>query len=589
MDKPWRKYYKPHAEKEVLNAPTDQTVWDVIEKSLYEHIDIPAIEYFGKVISRKTFIDHVYLWAKVFRKLGVKEDEVVAYYGPFMPDTCYMIFALNMLGACPYFLKLAITPEALAEETKECRLAIVFDQMWDKVSGEFSKDRFEKVIIAKITDAMPSPKKQIVSVLSGAKGGVRIPKAQKYISVPEARKLAGGDPGDGKVPFAPGRKAFITSSSGTTLGGIVKGVVATNESAVTQLYMAAASGCQYFPGERCLNHFPPTAATSLNILFMLPLFRGMTVVMDPRVSEKDFYNQVTKYHANVICTTGSAWEAFFNRVARNMEKGMKYDFSYAKSWVVGGEGTSVTCFKKWQKLMKKAGSDRGVASAYGASEVFASACSEFADVRYNFSKPIMSVGIPFVGITAGVFDSKGNECSYNQRGELWIKSPSAMKEYYRKPDLTSRTMIDGWIHTGDQAEIDENGFVYIWGRKDDTVKLPDGREIYLFDIEHRIKEKPYIDDAAVLQLPGSHGEINVVVHIAWDQSAKESDAADHLAELNQEILKYEPGVRVCAYAIHDGMLPYSPTTLKRDRHKMADQRDGLVRIADGKLVSVSLS
>ena len=177
MDKPWLKYYKPHAEKEVLNAPTDQTVWDVIEKSLYEHIDIPAIEYFGKVISRKTFIDHVYLWAKVFRKLGVKEDEVVAYYGPFMPDTCYMIFALNMLGACPYFLKLAITPEALAEETKECRLAIVFDQMWDKVSGEFSKDRFEKVIIAKITDAMPSPKKQIVSVLSGAKGGSRIPKA----------------------------------------------------------------------------------------------------------------------------------------------------------------------------------------------------------------------------------------------------------------------------------------------------------------------------------------------------------------------------------------------------------------------------
>ena len=44
MDKPWLKYYKPHAEKEVLNAPTDQTVWDVIEKSLYEHIDIPAIE-----------------------------------------------------------------------------------------------------------------------------------------------------------------------------------------------------------------------------------------------------------------------------------------------------------------------------------------------------------------------------------------------------------------------------------------------------------------------------------------------------------------------------------------------------------------
>lgn len=78
------KYYRDNAEDEANNIPQNKTVWDVIEESLYKHIDIPAIEYFGRVVSRKDFIDNVYLWAKVFKKLGVKEDEVVAYYGPFM-------------------------------------------------------------------------------------------------------------------------------------------------------------------------------------------------------------------------------------------------------------------------------------------------------------------------------------------------------------------------------------------------------------------------------------------------------------------------------------------------------------------------
>lgn len=154
IDKPWLKYYKANAEEEANCIPEGKTVWDIIEEKLYQYIDIPALEYFGRKISRKEFIDNVYLWARAFKNLGVKEDEIVAYYGLFMPDVCFMILALNMIGACPYFLKLAITPEALAEETKDCKIAIVFDQMWENVKGEFTKDKYEKVIIARITDAM---------------------------------------------------------------------------------------------------------------------------------------------------------------------------------------------------------------------------------------------------------------------------------------------------------------------------------------------------------------------------------------------------------------------------------------------------
>ena len=60
VDKPWLKYYKENAEEEANNIPENKTVWDVIEEKMLQHKDIPAVEYFGRVISRPEFINMVY-------------------------------------------------------------------------------------------------------------------------------------------------------------------------------------------------------------------------------------------------------------------------------------------------------------------------------------------------------------------------------------------------------------------------------------------------------------------------------------------------------------------------------------------------
>ena len=102
------------------------------------------------------------------------------------------------------------------------------------------------------------------------------------------------------------------------MGGLVKGVVATNETVMAQINMAKISGAQFYPGDRCLNHFPPASATSLNVLFIVPLYNGETIIVDPRVSEKDFYNQLVNLKPNAACSTGSAWEVFFNRILKEI-------------------------------------------------------------------------------------------------------------------------------------------------------------------------------------------------------------------------------------------------------------------------------
>ena len=590
VDRKWLEHFRPGAEEYALSFPTDKTVWDVIESKILEYYDTPALEYFGRVFQREEFKEKCYTWARTFRAMGVEPDEIVPVYGPFVPDIAAMALALNMIGATPYFLKLAISPEALAKETEEAKIAVVFDGMWDKVADEFSKDKYKNVIVATATQDMPSPKKEIVSFLSkvsSLKSHSKVPNEKKYIWLDKAQQIGDYYTGNVKVPFKPNRTSFITSSSGTTVGGVVKGVMATNETVLAQLYASDATDVQFFPGDKALNHFPPTAATSLNLLTLLPLYRGMTIIMDPRVSEKDFYNQVVTYKPQIAVNTGSMWESFFNRVEAEMQRGKRFDFSRAEVWVVGGEGTDVKKFVHWNEIMKACGCSRGMVSGYGTSELFASSNTEKVDARSPLDRSVMGVGVPYAGLVEGVFDENGNELSYNQRGNLWIKGPTLMKGYYGKPELTEKSIEDGWFKTGDMAEIDENGFVYVYGRTTDSFVLNDNI-IYLFDISFAMKETDMVTDAIVLNVPTPDNKFNLVAHIVWNKDKENFNEIEAIEALNDKIReKYGDEIKISGYKVYDKMLPYSPTTLKKDKNKMAAERDGFIQVVDKKVSSYS--
>lgn len=586
IDKIWLKDYSEGAEERANNIPVDKTVWDVIEEKLLEYYDYPALEYFGRTFSRQEFIDLCYTWARTFRAMGVDENEIVPVYGPFVPDICAMVFGLNMIGACPYFLKLAISKEALEEETREAKIAVVFDGMWANVAEEFTKAKFKNVIVATVTADMPSPKKQIVSFLSkmqAKKNKSQIPDEKKYIWADKARDIANYYSGNVKVPFESNRSAFITSSSGTTVGGVVKGVVATNESVLAQVYSTSYSDIPYEPGDKTLNHFPPTAATSLNSLFLVGLFKGASIIIDPRVSEKDFYNQLVNLKPNFTINTGSLWDTFFTKVACEMKNGKKFDFSCAKGWMVGGEGTSVKKIQQWDKIMKDCGGSR-IYGGYGLSETFSGLCIDRVNNIWDFTKQVTGVGLPQAGMDVGIFDENDNELTYNQRGELRAKTKTEMKGYYNKPELTASTKVNGWIKTGDLAEIDEKGFVYVWGRVTDSIKLQDGKELYLFDVANNIKENDFIDDAVVLSMPTENNSNSLVAHIVWNANVSDDKKKEYIDLMNKKLNLYLPmGIEVIAYSEHDKMLPYSPTTLKKDKNKMSNQTNGYIQVIDDEI------
>jgi acyl-CoA synthetase (AMP-forming)/AMP-acid ligase II len=99
-----------------------------------------------------------------------------------------------------------------------------------------------------------------------------------------------------------------------------------------------------------------------------------------------------------------------------------------------------------------------------------------------------------------IVDDDNHNLPANTVGELCIKGAGVMKEYYKNPELTSETIDNGWLHTGDMARIDNEGYVYLVDRKKDII-IVGGENIFPVEIEDAIHNHPKVYDAAAIGIP----------------------------------------------------------------------------------------
>ncbi|HLH45609.1 MAG TPA: AMP-binding protein [Acidimicrobiales bacterium] len=111
-----------------------------------------------------------------------------------------------------------------------------------------------------------------------------------------------------------------------------------------------------------------------------------------------------------------------------------------------------------------------------------------------------SVGPPVPVVDVAVVDPLGRPLPAGAVGELWIKGPNVVKGYWHKPEATAAAITDGWLHTGDVARIDEEGFVYIVDRAKDML-IRGGENVYCVEIEGVLHEHPAVADAAIIGIP----------------------------------------------------------------------------------------
>jgi long-chain acyl-CoA synthetase len=138
-----------------------------------------------------------------------------------------------------------------------------------------------------------------------------------------------------------------------------------------------------------------------------------------------------------------------------------------------------------------------------------------------------SVGIVFPSVKVKVVDKDGNDIGCDKVGELLVKAPSVMKEYYKLQEETSLALRDGWLYTGDLAKIDKQGYIYIVDRAKDMINVR-GLNVYPKEIEELLYKHANVKEVAVVGVYHRHrGEVPLAF-IIKDGDIKEQELIKYL-------------------------------------------------------------
>ncbi|HWR16945.1 MAG TPA: long-chain fatty acid--CoA ligase [Terriglobales bacterium] len=155
----------------------------------------------------------------------------------------------------------------------------------------------------------------------------------------------------------------------------------------------------------------------------------------------------------------------------------------------------------------------------------------FAMTPEDSVRKLGSIGRPMLFCEARLVDPEGQDVTANDVGELWLRGPHVCKGYWNQPEATASTIdSEGWLHTGDLARKDEEGFFYIAGRSKDMF-ISGGVNVYPAEIEAELLTHPDVKDAAVIGVPHAKwGEVGVAFVVAGKEGLKPEELVTYLSE-----------------------------------------------------------
>ena len=371
------------------------------------------------------------------------------------------------------------------------RIAITLSQFYDKFRAIEGKTSVEKIIVAKIEEALPAVKGFLYKFVGNEP---KVPNEQNVISWKDFLNTAKNYIGEITYVGKGEDDAAILFSGGTT--GTSKGILLTNLNFnALAMQTGAASGC-LSAGDTMLSIMPVFHGFGLGVGIHTMLAFGARCVLVPRLNVQEFPGLFKKYRPNYMAGVPTLFEAMM----RNEEM-KNADLSCLKGLFSGGDSLSIELKKKVDAFLKDRGATIQVREGYGTTECVTASCLTPAEYYREGS-----IGIPFPDTYYKiVIPSTNDEAPAGQMGEICIAGPTLMKEYINNPKETSQTLRvhdDGktYLHTGDLGYMDEDGFIYFVQRLKRMI-ISNGYNLYPSHIENVINAHPDVLTSTVIGIP----------------------------------------------------------------------------------------
>ncbi len=487
MDCPWLRFYDEGVPPTIEVPPI--TVPEFLHQAALRFPSQVATLFLGARLTYRGLQVQVDCLAGQLHKLGVRKGDRVAIMLPNCPQTIIAYYATLTLGAVAVLTNPLYVERELEHQWGETGAETVFalDLLWPRVEALRRKLPLKRIIVTGVQDYLPFPKNLLFPIKARREGNwVSVPFGADVF--PFKQLVRGPAAAKPPVELLPDDLACLQYTGGTT--GLPKGAMLTHRNlvaSVTQMRTFLLQGHRDSE-DRAVAVLPFFHVYGMNGVMNLGIHLAATLILLPRLDISMLVDAIRSYHPTFFLGVPALY------VAVNSYPGIdRVDLTSIKACFSGGAPLPVDVIQSFE-----ARTGARIAEAYGMTEA---ASVTHVNPRRGVRK-YGSVGVPIVGTDAKIVDVETGqrELPPGEAGELWVKGPQVMVGYWNHPEETAQVLTDGWLHTGDIATMDDDGYFTIVDRKKDLI-LTAGFNVYPREVEEVLYQHPKVLEAAVIGLP----------------------------------------------------------------------------------------
>ena len=503
MERLWYRYWPAGVPREMEHPR--KTLMKYVENYGLQNSDRVAVNFYGKKISYGDFNRMVDSFAAFLAGSGVKKGDRVSIFMENCPQFFISLFSAWKIGAVAVPANPLFNGHELAYELADCgaETIVLMDCLYPVLHPVKKKTRLKNVIVTGYRDFLPlDPELPLPAALE-------VPR-QFYPDTVEMTPVLNRDGAPPAVTIDPSQDlALIIYTSGTTR--IPMGAMITHNN------MMANTACSaYWTGIHGGTHLavlPLFHVTGLIHSLNAPLYAGGTVVLLAKFDTGTVIQAIERYR----CTHWVSIAAMNIAVVNHPEVD-SYDLTSLQACSTGGAPVPQKIVQRFEKI-----TGSRLILGYGLSETISQ-----VTINPRHHPREGSVGIPVINTEVKIvdFNNQGQEVPQGDPGELLVKGPQVMAGYWERPVQSAEVIKDGWLYTGDVARMDQDGYIYILGRKKEMITVS-GSGVFPSEVEEHLYQHPGIAEVAVVGSPdnglGESVKAYVVLKREYENRVTEKD------------------------------------------------------------------
>ncbi len=496
----------------------DFSMFGMLKVTANNQPDSLAYEYFGTKCTYRNLIKKIEEISGAYYALGVRKGDIVTIIMPNTPEAVISIYALNRIGAVANILH----PLSAQEEIKnhinrvDSKVVMCVNICTEKLANIIDKTPVQKVIVASPAETMPAIMKTLY--------GLKMLKAFKYDKA-DARYMSWSEfeaKSQSVAEYCPTgdenkEVAIILHSGGTT--GTPKDIMLSNSNFNAFGIQAVLTLRDVKSGDKILAILPIFHGFGLGVCVHVSFCFGACSVLIPQFNAKQFASILKKHKPTMIFGVPTLYDALLKAKGTD-----KLDYSFLKYAVSGGDTLPEKLEKSVNDFLASHNSSIKICEGYGMTEGLAALC---LSVGENYKS--RTIGKPLVGTEMCIVEpGTTNVLPAGEDGELCVSGPTVMIGYRNNPEETEnalRVHADGktWLHTGDMAMIDADGFVH-YKLRIKRMMITSGFNVYPTQIESVVEELDFVDKCVVVSIPHQYKKEVAKAYIVLKNGKEKNDA-----------------------------------------------------------------